>query len=62
MKKYYVSSTRITSKILDSVMDTDSIKIGDHTYVRLTTKPKGRSILRTLHSTISPEEQLIIYK
>jgi hypothetical protein len=62
MKKYYVSSTRITSKIVETVMDTDSIKIGDLTYVRLTTKPKGRAILRTLHSTVSPEEQLIIYK
>lgn len=62
MEKYYIGSAKMSIKLQDTKMDVDGIKIGDKTYVRLSAKPKGRSILRVLKSVNSPEERIIIYK
>jgi hypothetical protein len=62
MKKYYINSTKITPKVADTVMDIDSIQLEGQTYVRLSEKPKGRSILRSLHNVASIEDKIIIYK
>jgi hypothetical protein len=62
MEKYYISSTRISPKVLEFKMDTDGIIIGGNYYTRLSVKPKGRSINKVLVNANSPEDRIIIYK
>ena len=57
----YMPSIKLTPTIEEFSIPKDFITIGDFTYIRLSRKPKGRSIDRKL---INPEtgQQILIYK
>lgn len=58
---YYISPLKVTPVLEELIMPEDTIKIDGMTYIRLSKKPKGRSIERKLKS-MSSEEQILIYK
>lgn len=59
--KYYIATSRLTSRLEEISSDRDDIIIEGVHMTRLTSKPKGRSIARRLSST-SGEESIIVYK
>jgi hypothetical protein len=60
IEQYFVPATKITSKVADLVVPGNSIAIDNYHYERLSRRPKGRSIIRTLLS-IDSKERLVIY-
>ena len=60
-EKYYVSSSKINAKILDTVLEGMHLEIGGITFQRLSRKPRGRSIQRKLLS-IDNSTRLVIYR
>lgn len=57
---YYVPSLRINSKISDLVIDGNHIELNSITYQRLSRKPRGRYIKRTLKS-LKTNTRILIY-
>lgn len=55
-------TTKVSFRVQDIKMDIDDIVIAGEHYTRLSSKPKGRSIKRTLLSATNSEDRIIIYK
>lgn len=62
MEKYYIPTTKVSFRVQDIKMDVDDIVIAGEHYTRLSSKPKGRSIKRTLLSATNSEDRIIVYK
>ena len=60
MELYYILKSKLNFKLLQSVVEGGSIKLGGYTYIQLSSKPRGRSIKQRLVGQDSGDT-LIIY-
>ena len=58
---YYILKSKLNFKLQETVLDGFPIKLNDYTYIRLSKKPRGRSIQQKL-SGIESGDKFFIYK
>lgn len=60
MELYYILKSKLNFRLLQSVVDGGSIKLGGYNYIQLSSKPRGRSIKHNLIGQDSGD-RFIIY-
>jgi len=60
MELYYILKSKLNFKLLQSVVEGGSIKVGGYNYIQLNSKPRGRSIKQRLLGQDSGDT-IIIY-
>lgn len=60
-ESYYIPSFKVNGKTSHLVMNGYHIVVEGITYQQLSSKPRGRSIQRTLKGIENPNERLVIY-
>ena len=48
MELYYILKSKLNFKLLQTVVDGGSIRLGGYNYIQLSSKPRGRSIKQRL--------------
>lgn len=61
MEQYYIHVNRLTQRLQEIALDRDDIHIEGEHYIRLSEKPKGRSVARKLANPTTGD-RILIYK
>ena len=61
IESYFIPSTKVNGKTSHLVMNGSHIVVEGITYEQLSSKPRGRSIVRTLTKLENPEERIVLY-
>ena len=57
---YYIAKSKLNFKLLEKVMDDEPIQLNEYNYIRLNSKPRGRTIKHNLIGQDS-NDRFIIY-
>lgn len=60
-QRYFITKSQLTPKIALTVVEGETINLGGETYLEISKKPRGKSVIKTLRK-LEDDSQIIIYK
>lgn len=60
-QRYFITKSQLTPKIALTVVEGETINLEGETYLEISKKPRGKSVIKTLRK-LEDDSQIIIYK
>lgn len=60
-QRYFITKSQLTPKIALTVVEGETINLEGKTYLEISKKPRGKSVIKTLRK-LEEDLQIIIYK
>ena len=60
-ERFFITKSGLTPKIASTVLEGETIRYEDKTYIELSKKPRGKSILSCLRN-LENQSRILIYK